>query len=269
MLRSISLFAFLGLSLLYLSSYSSGPSGRSEDATGSPLTTTACTTCHNGGNFSPTTAISILDGGSSVSDYEPGKTYTLQLSTTAENSPSGYGFQAVVLDATNGNAGSFGAAPASFRVSTLNSREYFEHSSSQSSSTVEVEWTAPAAGTGDVTVYVGANAIDGGGSTAGDNATLVELTISEGAPSSTSDVNASGEFKAYQTSASSLALELGENLSFPVQYSIQDVSGRVIQSGTTSSFESNVALNGEASAIVMVVIRDAGGRTGAQQIALR
>lgn len=255
--------------MLYLTSYSGGPTAPAGDSTGSPLTQTACTTCHQGGNFDPTTEISLLDQGAEVTAYEPGKTYTLRLSTTAQNNPSGYGFQAVVHDSADENAGTFGTPPAAFRVATSGSRMFFEQTRIQPEPTVEIDWTAPATGTGEVTVYVGANAINAGGSTAGDNATLTELTIVEGGPSSTADVNASEEFKAYQTSASTLALELGEELAFPVQYTIQDMSGRTLQAAIAVATENSVAVTAGAPQVVLVVIRDANGRTGAKQIALR
>jgi len=269
MLRLTTLFAFLGFALLYLTSYSNGPTGRAGDSTGSPLTQTACTSCHSGGNFDPVTEINLFDGTTTVTSYEPGKSYTLRLSTTAQNSPAGYGFQAVVMDAANANAGTFGTPPTDFKLTSAGSREFLEQSRVQAAASVEVEWTAPVAGTGDVTVYVGGNAINGNGSTSGDNANLVELTLSEGSPSPTSAANASSEFSAYQTSARTLALKLGERLAFPVQYSIQDLSGKVMQEATVHVSELNVMLTAGAPKIVVVVIRDAHGRTGAKQIVLR
>lgn len=269
MLRTTTLFAFLGFSLLYFTSYSSGPTGRAGDATGSPLTQTACTTCHQGGNFAPVTEINFLDEGAAIMAYEPGKTYTLQLSTTAQNNPSGYGFQAVILDAANANAGEFGTPPANFKLTTDNAREYFEQRRVQTASSVEVEWTAPVAGTGEVTIYVGGNAINANGGTSGDNANLVSLSLAEGTPSSTSAVNASSAFKAYQSSSSRLTLEFGEQLALPVQYTIRDISGKVLQVSSANTSEVTTTVEAGTSQMVVVVVKDARGRTGAQQIVLR
>jgi len=269
MLRSASIFAFLSFSLLYFTSYSSGPTAQARDVTGSPLTTQQCAGCHNGGNFDPVTTITLIDQGESVTVYEPGKTYTLQVSIAAENSPAGYGYQAVVLDANNDNAGTFGPTSADFRIATSGTRNYLEHVRRQSQPLVEVEWTAPAAGTGEINVYAAANAVNFSSSTSGDNADTDVLTLTEMGASSAGEQLTQPEFSAFQSSAGEINLALGNEFKFPVQYSIHNLSGKVLNAGTTEAANFSIALENGTSQFVFVVVRDADGQGGSKRVVLR
>ncbi len=161
---------------------------QSVDLTGSPLGGGVfCSLCHNGGSFAPSIAVQVLDNGSAVTNYEPGKTYTLRVAITAgAGSPSRYGFMAVALaGANNQGAGTFGTPPDGIRQTTISNRVYVEHNTPSIGNTFEVEWTAPAAGTGNVRFYASGNATNNNNSSAGDNAvrlttpvTLTEMTTS-------------------------------------------------------------------------------------------
>lgn len=155
----------LFLSVFLFIAFSDGPAGgignngvRKQDRTGSPhaiATGATCAACHNDGSFSPSLAIELLDNGTAVNTYEPGKTYQLRYALSASSgTPSAYGIQSVVLeDGGNDNAGTFGSAPAGTRIAPIQTRSYFEHTTPSTASTFEVDWIAPDAGTGQVTVY--------------------------------------------------------------------------------------------------------------------
>lgn len=165
-------------------SNSSGPANNGNRATGAPGDGgTTCVTCHSGGSFG-TVNIGLTintDSGNAVTEYMPGATYSLAVDVSATSgTPSGYGFQMIALqDAGNTPTNSFQNAGSGVQLSTTASRQYAEHTSASGTGSFTVDWVAPASGAGDVTFYIGANAVNGNGINGGDNATLFDLTIAE------------------------------------------------------------------------------------------
>lgn len=188
------IYTFFALALgayLFMGSANGAGATQSIDLTGSPLGGGIfCSFCHTGGSFSPSLAVQVLDNGTPVTAYEPGKTYSLRVAITAgAGSPSRYGFMAVALTgATNQGAGAFGTPPAGMRKTTISNRVYVEHNTPSMANTFEVEWTAPAAGTGDVRFYSSGNAANNNNESTGDNAVrlTMPLTLTEMATSNLS-----------------------------------------------------------------------------------
>lgn len=185
------IYTFFALALtasLFMGSATGAGANQSIDLTGSPLGGGIfCSFCHTGGSFAPTLAVQVLDNGTPVTAYEPGKTYTLRTAITA--SAARYGFMAVALTGpTNQGAGAFGTPPAGMRKTTISNRVYVEHNTPSISNTFEVEWTAPAAGTGDVRFYSAGNATNNNNGITGDNAVRLAtpLTLTEMATSNLS-----------------------------------------------------------------------------------
>jgi len=184
-------FALALSAYLFMGSANGAGAAQNIDRTGSPLGGgTSCSFCHNGGSYSPSLAVQVLDNGTPVTVYEPGKTYTLRTAITAgAGTPSRYGFMAVALTgATNQGAGVFSTPPAGMRKTTISSRIYVEHNTPSMANTFEVEWTAPVAGTGDVRFYAAGNATNNNNGITGDNAVQLTtpLTLTEMATSSLS-----------------------------------------------------------------------------------
>jgi hypothetical protein len=154
---------------LWMSSTGGAANVQGADLTGSPLSSGFCSGCHSGGNFSPSVSAELLDAGVAVSQYQPGKSYTLRIRVNTAGSPARFGFQAVALSgADNVKAGTFGTAPSGFRKTVLQDREYVEHSSPRASNTLEIQWTAPAASGESVRFYVSGIAANNNGSSSGD-----------------------------------------------------------------------------------------------------
>lgn len=165
------LISFCTIFGAFLWTSSTGGAGNVQgaDLTGSPLGTGSCNGCHSGGNFAPSVSAELLDGTTLVNQFQPGKAYTLRVRINASGSPARYGFQAVALSgADNVKAGTFGTAPAGFRKTVLQNREYVEHSSPRSANTLEIQWTAPATSTESVRFYVSGIAANNNGSSSGD-----------------------------------------------------------------------------------------------------
>ena len=139
------------------SSANRGNTGAPGDETslGQPKT---CMNCHNQGPITASLAISVLDADNQpVTQYRPGQPYTAQVKITASGSGlMGYGFQMIALrDAGNTDLDGFtDSNPNNYKIASIsNGRTYAEHDNISSSNTFNVNWTAPAAGTGSVTFY--------------------------------------------------------------------------------------------------------------------
>ena len=143
------------------------------DRTGSPIggANSSCANCHSGGAFAPTISIDVKDASmNSITSYVPGTTYTIEYTVAAgSGSPSGYGFQGVALNASNGAAGSLvSALTSNTQIVTIGGVDYLEHQGASSSGVFQSSWTAPAAGSGAVSIYGRGLATNGNGGTSGD-----------------------------------------------------------------------------------------------------
>jgi len=175
----IGAFLFLGNSDGRASSQSEGNTGAPNDNTSNNRT---CQTCHNNGAFGVTPVLEITDAAGTVitDNYLPGQTYNVKMTVDASNSPTGYGFQMVALNAASGADGAavntWANGSSNVQFATLgNGRQYAEQSSLSSSNEFTMEWTAPSNGT--VTFYYGGNAVDDNGNTNGDNATMSSTSL--------------------------------------------------------------------------------------------
>ena len=175
------LFSVLGilfLAFLFFDASSGAGSAQNADRTGSPIASGNCGNCHNGGNFNSSVAVELLDGEEVVTTYQPGQLYTFKVTVSASNNPAGYGFQAVALQGTdNLNAGTFGDAPSGTKVSMVDDRNYFEHSERSTANSWSIPWTAPEAGTGDVSIYAAGNAVNGAAGSGGDTPTTLATPL--------------------------------------------------------------------------------------------
>jgi hypothetical protein len=225
------LFILAGTAFLFLNNSSGAASVQGVDRTGSPLSPGPCQTCHSAGAFSAGIEVDMLDNGSPTTTYEAGKTYTLRVRATNSGSPAGYGFQAVALNSDDDQVGSFGTPPSGFKITTLAGRDYVEQSSRRDENTLEIEWEAPAAGSGDVNVYasvVVANGMQGSG---GDGSAFLNtpVTLSE-VLSSTNDADGLLEsmtiFPNPVGDVLQLALNSKENADY--QLLISNMNGQVV-----------------------------------------
>lgn len=178
----ISLFSITAM--MTLESYKNGPAAGGVQATNAPgSSANKCTSCHTGGNFGTISVdlVMMTDSALAVTEYTPGSTYTLTATVSnSAGSPAGYGLQMVALKTSdNSNAGVLASPSANAKLSNLASRTYLEQKTTSSTNVFSVNWTAPAEGSGDVTFYFGANAVNGNGNNGGDKAVLTDFTFSE------------------------------------------------------------------------------------------
>ncbi|MEO1260823.1 MAG: choice-of-anchor V domain-containing protein [Bacteroidota bacterium] len=195
--------------------------------------TCANTGCHGGGTFDPSISIELLDGTDVVDQYEPGKAYMLRITTTpGAGTPGEYGFQAVVLDEGDAQAGSWGDIGSGKQIVSLSDRDYLEHSTPSQSGTFEMEWIAPDLGTGTVTIYAAGNAANDNGNSQGDSVADGSASIQEGPPNSTSFASRDKASMVVLPNPVQdfLNLEINSRITGDHHIRIMDVMGRVVES---------------------------------------
>lgn len=206
-------------------------------------TAIVCNSCHTPGNPNPissTTAISVLDSaGNAVTQYLPGKLYTARVTiNTATGNPLRWGFQMIALkDAGNTDLDGFSDMnPNNYKIATVNStgRSYAEHDNSSTTNVFNVRWTAPVAGTGNVTFYAAGNAVNNNGQNTGDGASFSNLKLTEGSTSSTQNPDAARIGlrvwpNPVETSAN---LTVVLPLAGDYRLSVHDLSGRMVWENT-------------------------------------
>ena len=212
--------------------FSGGPATNGLDRTGSPISANNnCTQCHTGTAFEPDLLISLIDaGGNSVTEYVPGETYELVFNIGTSTAPSGYGLQATVLDGDANNVGSFGTAPMDMQITDLGGVNYLEHSKVLSDGIISVEWTAPASGTEDVTIYASGMAVNGNGANRGDGTSTNSLLLMEGVSSTNDLANLNFDLKLMANPVvDQLPIKITSETSETLQMNFVDISGKIVQ----------------------------------------
>lgn len=234
------LYTFFALCLgaFVLSSSSGGRAAAAspEGNTGAPgdpgFSGRTCVTCH-GGNGSIQVSIDLQVKnltGAPVTGYIPGETYQVEVTINpAVGNPFAYGFQLVCeVDEDNSSTNSWSNPSSNANIVTLQGRDYAEHFQPSVTNQFSVEWTAPEAGTGDVTFYAGGNGVNLNGLTSGDGAAITSLSLTESPASSLQQVTRAPRLLAYPNPAtSSIQLEVPAAISGPQQIQIFDLSGRL------------------------------------------
>ena len=227
-------FALLATAFLLVNNAAGPGNIQDKDRTGSPLSEGSCSApgCHSGGGFAPDVTIELLKDGAAVDLYQPGTSYDLKVTITASTgTPSGYGFQAVALDVNNDDSGAWGTPPAGVQSLTLsNNRSYVEHSSTQAGDNFfEVEWTAPQAGTGDVTFYAAGNAVNANNTSTGDAAGISNLVVAEEGPDGINDGVNLSDFTIFPNPVDDvLNFEITSRNSGDFEIQITDIHGKVV-----------------------------------------
>lgn len=244
------LYAVLLLAITFFTiSNSSGPGAvTGRDRTGSPLASGDCSACHTGGDYGTEVSASLLLDTSEVSEYIPGQAYTLQIRINTSTPPERFGFQAVALTGeANLNAGSFSDAPVSTRLIDLDNRTYFEHATKLETEVIEVPWTAPEAGTGDVRFYAAGNAVNNANGSGGDDSDVLDipLTITEGTATSlqvTSQLEI--DWQVFPNPATDeVRVRLQPSQTKDLSLRLLDARGLILQSQPLSFFSGDVSLS--------------------------
>ncbi len=177
------LFAMLGLTaFLFMSSSGGRAATQNMGNTGAPGESSTCANqyCHGNTDIQVMPVIELFDlNGNAISgNLSPQETYSVKVTVNhvGGNTPSGYGFQMVVLDDdTETSINTFANPSENAQVATINSgRQYAEHDGVSSINEFTVEWTAPSSGT-SVTFYAAGNGVNANGNSQGDGANNTSL----------------------------------------------------------------------------------------------
>ena len=156
-----------------------------------------CQSCHNG-PINTATQILVLDQGDTISQYEPNKTYQIHIRVNyvSGNVPKAHGFQMTLLNAAKGKTGPNlkTLSPLSTNVklvTTQKGRLYAEQPDRSTSNLFEIQWIAPALGSGPVTIYAGGNGVNSDGTEGGDGGSKSFLELAEKIQIATKNVSPS------------------------------------------------------------------------------
>ncbi len=250
------LAVFAMFALIVLMSNSSGRGNVFGQAvTGAPgdsNLTCASVGCHASGAFSPNAELTVLDtDGNSVSTFIPGETYDITLAVQASGNPSAYGFQMVALSADNSATTDWSDIGGNTQVVQIGDRNYIEHDSPSTSNEFTTKWTAPVAGSGDVTFYFSANAVNGNGNPGGDGGTNSTFVLSEIVTSSN---NLTAEsISIFPQPASDFINISGSQLDY--EYTLFDIKGQKIETSNFSG-ETTLDLSNLGSGLYFMTIRN-------------
>ncbi len=241
MKKTLLTLATLGLITFTMSAFDSvesvhgvmNSSGAPAGTTGSPGDAMSCTSCH-GGTTTPSSgwiSTTIPAGG-----YVPGETYTI----TAKVVKAGitkFGFQMAVQNAAGTNLGTLVNPDA--KTQLVGQGNYATHrlqsTSGTDSATWSVDWTAPAAGTGDVTIYLAGNAANGNGQSTGDQIFTEALTISEGSLSAWSAENTL-DLQVFPNPSTGLFTLNSQNpFTGDIQVEVRDMKGQLVRKQSISN----------------------------------
>lgn len=242
--RILLLTVMAAFSFVIFTSEDSGPALFGNNRSGAKASIVTCGTlgagCHGGTSSATSVTITVDSSAIPVTQYVGGQTYTVNITGTNTSNLPKFGFQYAVVSGngpTQVQAGSNSYFPTNVTIHTFNNLHFVEHSSPLSISQnntydVSFQWTAPAAGTGTVTMYCTLNAVNGNDVADAEdqsnntNVTLGEETIS---PSAVSNVLSSMEIKAYPNPATgNFNLQLGNANTGNYVLAIYDVTGRII-----------------------------------------
>lgn len=244
-LITLSAFATFGL---FLGSFSSGPTGSQGDLTGSPLSSNTCNRCHNQtASLSPAVVIGVRDVATqtpiSNAEYIPGTVYTVSYTVTGAPSGGAYGMQGTILTSANAQAGTFSSAGTGSKLTTSGGVQYLEHNSRNSTGVFTMEWTAPAAGAGTVTIYVSGLAVNANGGNSGDALANSTLTLSEGTPTNIAKIENKLNYQVYPNPVTTGQVNI-EGIDGEATIILTDIAGRQVftQQLTSNQLELPTAL---------------------------
>lgn len=247
MKRSILLFTASAFVIyLSMSSYASGPSTNAGHVAISGCGTS--TTCHGPKSTATTVTITIKNGSTVVTNnrYSPGTKY--QITITGTNSTkTKFGYQFSSTKSGGAQAGNVSAIPSGSKSATASGLTVVEHNAPITGApglNVSFDWTAPAAGTGSVTLSAAVNAVNGDNTSNGDAFNNVQITLTEGFPSSVATVTEIIKARVYPNPATDVLHVSMDEVTGTYDILVYDMSGKVLVKQSTDGKEVSINTSG-------------------------
>ncbi|MGB3949023.1 MAG: choice-of-anchor V domain-containing protein [Bacteroidia bacterium] len=256
-ISAIALTAISSIVFIELSSPAGANGGGAPSArTGSPGDGGNCTSCHNG---TATTQAGLITSDIPLTGYVPGTTYTITASITT-NGVTEYGFQISPQSTSGALLGTLTATNTAGTQLTT-SGKYITHKSAgtafpSGTATWSFDWTAPVAGTGDVTFYGAFNSANSNNNTAGDIITLSSLTASENLTTDiTNKSEETIELSVYPNPfTDKLYIKNALNNTEVINVTISDINGKIVKSTTSIKNEQAIDLQELAKGLYSIKI---------------
>ena len=222
--------------------------------TNSPGDVQNCTQCHTG-NLNPGNATTSITSTGLSAGYTPGQTYTIN-AAIAGTSSSKIGFEVTVeSDANNSKVGTITITDAP-RTKTVNGGNAITHNASAGTAAVSganawsFDWTAPTAGTGNVTFHGAFNVTNGNLNTQGDEIYTAIFSVQESITTNLDDLATDSKIVLYPNPTIN---GFGISSSAKIEtIQILDLSGKVVF--TESNNFNHINTNELAPAIYFVKI---------------
>ncbi len=205
-------------------SNANGPGG---DRTNAPGSSGDCSACHGGtANLGGDIAVTIIDKStaSAATEYTPGKTYTIGIKMGGTSIKKG--FQVTVINSSNAGIGTMSGNSAGTSIYTSGNRSICGHNT-PGLGIWYVDWTAPAAAAGTVTIYTAGVVSNANSNNNGDQVVKTTLNFPAAAASTTKTVINSTNFSVYPNPASH-EIKFSATVS---KVTIMSQNGKVVFSG--------------------------------------
>ena len=248
-LSTLGLTAVIAVSIFTISSISDSgttsayafTSGSPGGRTNSPADALNCTQCHSG-TINSGNGTSGITSDIPVGGYVPGQTYTIN-GAIGELGINKFGFEMTAENAGGAKTGTFVLTDA-VRTKFVNSNAAVSHTSTGSAAltasgtTWSFDWTAPAAGAGDVTFYGAFNAVNSNSSTSGDQVYTTTLIASEDLATGVSETVIASTFNVYPNPVkTSFEVSSDKNIG---SVNVFDLQGKQVASNNSQSSKVNV-----------------------------
>ena len=190
--------------------------------------TCATSGCHDG---TATSTAGLISTNIGSNGYTPGQSYQITV-TANKNGMAKAGFQLSVQDLSGSFAGTLQSGNSDMQVNG----GYITHTSmgtscSGGSRSWTVDWTAPAAGTGDVEISVAINLSNNNGTSSGDEIVKELITVAEATSTGIEEPLASGVSIRYISSSRQIRLVPSEQVAGESSFSIFNLAGQEVMSG--------------------------------------
>lgn len=207
-------------------------------ATGSPGEVD-CTNCHNSYALNSGGGSIALNTGTTNNQYTPGVTYQMTFTVTYSGRNL-FGLGVEALNSSNNNAGTFVITDAASTrtktaligtVSRISVVHQFNGGASANSKVFSFSWTAPAAGTGNVTFYYCGLAANANGSESGDYVYRGSTVLTEMNTSGIEEASSNIDFSVFPTLIQDQAtIRVTPVTSGTMSVQLFDLTGRQVRS---------------------------------------
>lgn len=228
---------------LRLNTASTNPSGAPVAVTGSPADGVTCAKsgCHTGGPVI-TDHQTLMTSNVPAEGYTPGTTYTITVTST-KTGISKFGFEVSPQSITGTQLGTLIAGTGSHLVG---GSKYITHSSTGTSGsgtkTWSFQWTAPVAGTGDVTFYGAFMFANNNGNDSGDAVKTDNYTVTENLSSGIADI-LQRELSVFPVPATDRLSIFSQSNAEQISVSLIDMSGRTLFDRTVANVDGTAVID--------------------------